>query len=57
LACAKLNTNILTGTETGTDVHALKDKRVLLNNSLKQRRVPSSGFKEEDWALYNLKVI
>ena len=54
---AKLNTNTATGTETGTNVHALEDERVLLNSFLKQRRVPLSGFKKEDWALYNLKVI
>ena len=56
LACAELDTNTATGTETGTDVHASEDERVLSNSSLKRRRVPSSGFKEEDWALYNLKV-
>jgi len=56
LACAELDINTVTGIETGTDVYALEDKRVLLNSSLKRRRILLSGFKEKDWALYNLKV-
>jgi len=56
LAYAKLNINTITSTETGTNIHALKNKRVLLNSSLKWRKVLLNGFKEEDWALYNLKI-
>jgi len=48
LAYAEIDINTVTSTETGTDVYALEDKRVLLNSSLKWRRVLSSGFKEED---------